>query len=713
MKETKLPLTILVFVVLAGSLAFSPSVTTVGQSSLQNAAIETGDTFLFTLESNNSEEMIKTRELWDTDNPSQYFEYDEEYRSFDGFGLGEVDLFFARNVDPIAELDTTFLVDIWQTFQPGSVNTEYRDEGRWDDGLQDIGWNNGSDNPNTWDMQGETYDDDDQESTWSNGTYALITREMTDGHIDVDWNPPFPMDPSALALNQDPPGYEANIINRYTNDSSNFNITINSVYLDFLNVRSVTAEFGLGLYNIPMNLEENFMGMDVTLSGSWNFEYNRFSEFLFDLDTGLLLDIYEMGSTFFWFDAMSPSFKIWADTTNATVAIAESESRIETRSMSLTEASSHWNGPDGSHVRPISQGTYRLEAGDSLNYDIDGFSYYESSMLVDVANGNHKDDRYNMRDVDITGELDMQIYRHDQSEDAFYAVNIDSTTQTGTDEGHEYGWEGGVQYQDHSWGPDSISFTEFRLDEFNSPSNDSYEIAPFLENRRYIELGDDDRDGGDDGGFNIDFDREMPMHGTYVDTKYEDYSINGFNYFIEALVRGAEYKKELIQNNYQIWLGNLPIDTATLNVTAFATQELVYDSRTGALLEFNQEQEVEISIYYEDTVTFSDEHGTSTMDVLFDLTIYIDSGYYIELTGHSSLNNPLYDEVQTDIPTDPSTVVTTTPVDTNTTTTSTTPGETSSDDTSDENTTPDLPLPVPFLPFAFGLAVITILYKRK
>ncbi|MHA2250560.1 MAG: hypothetical protein ACXAD7_09360 [Candidatus Kariarchaeaceae archaeon] len=717
MKKNKLPLIILVFALLVVSLTNSPTITSVGLVNTPNTAINTGDTFLFTMETESYRDKYRTRDLWNTDNVSQTFQYEEEVEESYGIGLGDIDLFFARNVDPNG-LDTTFLVDVWQVLQPGSNSTSYQNRADWDGQFQQLVWNNGSDDPWFNDESGRDYEDEDQQSTWSNSTYAIVTEEMESDTYRVDWRPPSDMGDTSGDL-------QADLDYRNVDTILDFPITVNN-YAATITARTVVSEFSLAMYNQPWSTQENFMDKDVELSGTWNLEYSTSAGFLFDEQTGLLVEMYFEDSYNFWSSMNSSSFTIWDEQqpmglalnpappiTNATAEIYESETRSESRYMVLEEASSHWNGIAGAHVPQVSSGTYRLEEGDSLNYDIDGFTYYETDMLVDVANGQHKDDRYNLRDVDFVGELDMHIYRHDQTADTFFAINLDSTTQTGTDEGHDYGWEGGVQYRDQDWGPQSICqpicYPEFRLDEFSSPSNDSYEIAPFMDETRWVEFGDDDRDGGDDGGFRIEFDREIPMTGTYVETKYDDYSINGFNYFVEAEVRGAEYEKKLIQNNYEVYLGDTPIQ-AVLNVTASATQELVYDSWTGALLEFNQEQTVEISVFFDGTITMHDPSGNPfPMDALFDWTLYIDSGYYIEMNGHSNL----YDEVQTDIPTDPSTVSTTTPVDTNTTTTSTTPGETSSDDTSDENTTPDLPLPVPFLPFAFGLAVITILYKRK
>ncbi|MHA2173159.1 MAG: hypothetical protein ACXAB7_25165 [Candidatus Kariarchaeaceae archaeon] len=677
-QKNSLPIAILALAVLVSSSMLSPVTVTTGQTT--STLIQTGDTFRMDSSRGSTWDSYEYREKYNFSNPSQTMEIVERNETETKIGAGWIDLFFARNVDPDLSRDTTLLVESYNELQPGSYRNTTEDRYDWGKGWEyfindcpDV------DNCAPENLAGRGEGRREQMSMTSNGTYAIIPPEMLEPTTRLPFWPRLETDFSQL---DDTVWLQSRVLTTGTRA-----FTINGNPYPSVNVKTVNNHYARS-DAYPIWVIDRDIGDDVNMSGSWDYTYSANMDFTYD-NNGLLLEMVTNHDYLIDINLANSSFIAWG--------IQAGGHKQITIHWTQTETNTH--------------------------YDYVGSRSFNTKMLVDIYNATsglsfHVDDRGTTRSEQVSGgDFDINIYRHDSGH--VWATN----SQVGQVTGSHSEWENNFRVDELGVGqwfnmtcptdpgcPDdgSIDMQEFKLDAWDSPSNSSYEIAPHIDDRRHIDMGDDDRDDGDDGddgGFRLDFPREIDQTSFVVSTSLEDFTINGYPYVVKAEVRTASYKSEFTQDKVEVWLGDLPIN-ATLTVTATATLRITFDSHTGVIMEHYESMEYDISVVFDGTVTFPG--GGPPAGVIFDMIM---DGYATQTI--TIKNHPRkFQEAQTEIPTLPtstSTSETSTSETSSTSTKTSEPGETSS---SSENT-PDLPLPSPILPVIAGFFAIAFVYRKR
>ena len=698
LNKNSLPITIITISVLVVTLMTSPISNTTGQE-VPSSVIQTGDLFTYGMNQNSSWDEF---EMFEINNLTDLFYYEEEAYSSIELGIGDLELFFGRDVDPSASRDTTFTVEVDLTAQPGSISSGYFNSGEWNHQLNQFEWRDNDTFP-IFDQSGQIWEYEGQDSFRSNQTYSMIPSEMEDSEIDVpeDVLRDTPLDEGGpggpLSLDQGgPPPTTVPLLDRGTYTwTDDYIINGNS----YNNVNLITAWSNFsGSFTGDYDDYYEVMGDEIFVNGTYELEYGRYDEYTFDSLTTLLVDIYTWEWSRFTLDYENDDFVIWEGNGFPGINVSgigyeETFWELE-QSMRLEEALSHYG-----NTRPTSSGTNVLETGDQLTFDMEGYS--DGSDLMDIWYYDSGEYRSSEMTVDSTGDLVIDVYRHQNG--SFEAITLFNFHNVFTYQG-DYGYlDQGQWMWDNQTLPITFWYDEFEFEGFDAGSNTSYEIEPFLDEEMWI--GDDDDQGGGGDGFQLNYPRNVPMINSTTEIIYENYTINGRDYFVEA---------EVITGNYEMsWQGpgnicfgpcgglEVPVD---IDVYAFGVNEFVYDSWTGALLGVYNEMEYEILVYGE--IQVKDESGIPIYDgdgnpyyAGIDMENYGYEDFDISIVTHPNL----YQSVQSVFPTPP---VTTTPTS-NTTTTSSTPQE--SEDTSSEGPA----LPVPILPLAIGLMVISVIYHKK
>lgn len=702
-------MTILVSLILIGSMMFSPISTSEGQ--VADEVIKTGDTFDYKLNSSSWEDQWSDFDIYNVSNPSQSFRYEEDMRTFDGTGSGDMNMFAIRTG---SQEDTILLIESQQTVTSKGGGERIL----WDAGMNQGqgGWDNMTEAPWT-DTHYE--DHDDQFETWSNGTYSIIPPEMDESEIEVPFHMELPFDdsnqgPPPLSLSQSDQGPPlAQLTSRYLtqwDDTYNINgatrnLAVTSVTSEFEFIHTDTYFVDVPLGDNPDDPNTLRVKYNVTL----DFYYYAYFEFVFDDATGLLVEIFQDEYVDSFVTMFNNSFAMpmggpGPQPNQAPQQItAGSEGNYYTmwshaQDMVLTDALSHYG-----NTRPQSEGTNRIQEGDQVMFSVDSHSEDSMNFEVKVGTDMHHEVRSNEGTSDSTGTFSVNVYRHKPNQ--FWAYNLEVGTQTGS-------WSedyARYDYGSNNWMNDTKSETKtggvYRFDAWDSISNASYEIEPFVSDYMSLHFDDDENGDGDKGddcnGFDIPIPDEMPFVKLESETIYEHYDINTRDYYLEAELIRAIYKLEST-STFDLRLGdcndpNPLIVTTNLVVVAKGSEEWVYDrwENEGVLLEYYQELSIEVSYNFDGT-------GMATggpVDVYVDgeMHAYMDNSIVIDNYPNG------YNATQTTTPTPPVTNTT----DTNTTTSSTTPKD--SDDTSSDGPA----LPVQVLPFAIGLLVVSIIYSKK
>jgi hypothetical protein len=607
-------------------------------------------------------------------------------------GSGSMKLFFARNVDPNPSIDTTLLIESSREFLPGSQRTS--NESRWDWGPQV--WDNFTSGPEY--LDGRREDRREQMPMTSNSTYTLIPPEMKDDTTQLPFWPRIDADFSQF---DDKVWLQSRI-----ETTSNRGFTINGNPYN-LNVRTINNQFNRSESNQFWFMDRDIGDDEVNMSGTWDFSYTANMDFTFDSANGLLIEMVTNHDYTINIDLTNSSFTAWGENAGGSKLITVHWTQDETNV--LVEASI-----DYGRSRPnVAVGSSQLMAGDVLGYDYTGTSLMNSEMLVDIFNSTsgisvHIDDRGSKRNLQSSGDFDIDIYRHDSGHIWATNTQIGQVTGSHSEWDNGYQWDGLAGMWQNSTCPGNrcpgddgtINYPEFKLDAWDSSSNSSYEISPHVDDRRHIDMGDDDRDQGNDGGgFNLDFPREINQTSLVVSTSLKNFNINGYPYVVEAEVRPASYRSTFTQNGVEIWLGTQPV-YGTLTLTASATTRITFDSLTGVLMEYHESMEYDISL------TYNQPGGGSEWGIIFDMTMDGSSDFTVTIKNHPRQ----FQSEQTDIPTSTSTSESSTSgTETSTTSTETSKPSTSS---SSENT-PDLPLPSPILPVIAGFFAIAFVYRKR
>lgn len=705
LNKNSLPITIITISVLIGTLMISPISNSTAQD-IPSSIIEVGDRFFYAMNQYSSSDDVDMFQFSERDNLTNLKEYTNDGSHSQQMSDGILELFFGRNVDPSPSLDTTFTMRIDLTNQPGSNVSGYNDNGNWDGYSNQFQWNNAT--PWYQDLSYQSQEYEGQESARSNQTYSFIPIEMEALDLDVpeDVLRDTPLDE---VLNQGPSSTTVPLIARDTYGSTD-NYTINGK--DYTNMNLITAWSDYyGSFSGTYNETIDTNGKEIVFSGNYILEYGKYSEFTYDSATSLLVEVYQTEWSRYHIDGANSSFLLWDNNgvggLNMSGLANEDKFWDLEQSMTLEKASSHYG-----NSRPLSSGENLLEEGNQLLFDM--VANGESSQLIDIWYGDNRNYISSETSSQSTGDLLIDVYRHQNgSFEAFTAFNQHIIIQSHISENGKLNqgvWEWKNQTQPTFW------YDEFSFEDFDTASNSSYEIEPFLESEMWIDYGEDQ--GG--GLFGINFERNIPMLNSSSETIYENFIINSRDYFIEA---------ELIAGNYEMsWSGNdlmcfgpcggleVPVD---VDVHAFGRNEFVYDSWTGALLEVSDKIEYEIFVYGD--IEVKDQAGNPILDPSgnpyhagIDMTVYGYSDFEVTIATHPKL----YQSVQTVFPTPPVTTtdppVTTDPSTNTTTTTNTTStSETSTKESGDTSETPDLPLPLPIMPFAIGLLVVSVIYTKR
>lgn len=712
-KHNTIIASILVGVLMAISIFNSPSVSA---SHTPNSLLQTGDTFVFSENSERYNLNSRYFNMVNQTNPGQLLHGDDEYDYEQIFASGNADIGFIRQTANLPtfphETDTLISVNSETMTQPGSYREGYQNHTESQEG-----------NPPVWINPEGYYEDlsnrgDGHEESiglMSNSTFAIIFPEMDMTQLNIfgdggngggdggendffnigGFDGMIPLDNSYQVT-----GSESFQINGHTETLNTLTVVV-SFYGFWDNSSTMDVTFGdQGDPNSPV------ANLDVYSSLLFNYTMSM----VYDSSNGMLLQQTRESSMIVHWDFPTQDRTLEfqnGDDWNATIYQDGIYSQNETSISQIDTASSLYG-----NTRPSSTAdeirfddgeylTYNLEQGNSYNLNIefrsddkDNGGFYEASMQSSGYD-------------ESSGDLYIDVFRH--TANAFEAViYLDGEGTYHSENSRSENQNGDVHNENPPSQTQNYPVLFFGLIQFGTDAD--HDILPFFEENMWIETGDDCRDGDDCVNFN--FERQLTKDGVVNETSYyinlvEDSEgdddaypvINGFTQY-EFNVTEHTQKYSVSETSVtQIPIGDGPnrhwVDV-DITVNGEGYQSFYYDDDTGAMVAMIQEMDAKAEIHHEGDFSYWDEQSQQQINttIKVDVVMEFSSRWNMILSSHPHSYNSQ--------PTMP-------PV-------SEPPGTTSSDPTDDptnDESSADLPLPVPYASIIFGIFSAGIIVRRR